>query len=175
MPVHRNSAFSTRSDMVRLSSRWIWPEPVAVRSRRCLRHWLKTAGRGRDCRRKPCFRLRSGRLPIPPRRVRRSSSFPTAHSGRWSRLLPAPGGRRPAGGHILLPAPACSPTCSMPLTGPSIASVTGSRTCSAAQGLALHPRPIRPLRPHFHVSHLHRRNLHLLARSMRPESSCEPA
>ena len=32
-----------------------------------------------------------------------------------------------------------------------------------AQGLAAHPHPLRPLRPHLHVRHLHRRNRHLLA------------
>ena len=40
-----------------------------------------------------------------------------------------------------------------------------------AQGLAPHPHPLRPLRPHLHVRHLHRRNRHLLAQSMSPEPS----
>jgi putative transposase len=32
-----------------------------------------------------------------------------------------------------------------------------------AQGLAACPHPLRPMRPHLHVRHLHRRNRHLLA------------
>ena len=32
-----------------------------------------------------------------------------------------------------------------------------------AQGLAAHSHPLRPMRPHLHVRHLHRRNSHLLA------------
>ena len=32
----------------------------------------------------------------------------------------------------------------------------------AAQGLAAHPHPLRPLRPHLHVGNLHRRSRHLL-------------
>jgi hypothetical protein len=31
------------------------------------------------------------------------------------------------------------------------------------QGLAPHPHPLRPMRPHLHVCHLHRCNRHLLA------------
>jgi hypothetical protein len=38
-----------------------------------------------------------------------------------------------------------------------------------AQGLASYPYPLRSLRPHFHVSHLHRRNRYLLAQLMSPE------
>ena len=38
-----------------------------------------------------------------------------------------------------------------------------------AQGLASYPYPLRSLRPHRHVSHLRRRNRHLLAQSMSPE------
>jgi hypothetical protein len=40
------------------------------------------------------------------------------------------------------------------------------------QGLAPHPHPLRPMRAHLHVRHLHRRNRHLLAQSMSPEPSC---
>ena len=32
-----------------------------------------------------------------------------------------------------------------------------------AQGLAAHPHPLRPMRTHLHVCHLHRRHRHLLA------------
>ena len=41
-----------------------------------------------------------------------------------------------------------------------------------AQGLATHRHPIRPLRPHLHERHLHRRNRHLLV--MSPEPSDRP-
>jgi hypothetical protein len=37
------------------------------------------------------------------------------------------------------------------------------------QGLASHPHPLRSMRTHFHVRHLHRRNRHLLDQSMSPE------
>ena len=40
-----------------------------------------------------------------------------------------------------------------------------------AQGLAACPHPLRPLRTHLHVRHLHRRNRHLLAAAMSPEPS----
>jgi hypothetical protein len=35
--------------------------------------------------------------------------------------------------------------------------------------LAAYPHPLRPLRPHIHVRHLHRRNRHLLAAAMSSE------
>ncbi len=38
-----------------------------------------------------------------------------------------------------------------------------------AQGLAAHRNPLRPMRPHLLLRHLHRRHRHLLARSMSPE------
>ena len=38
------------------------------------------------------------------------------------------------------------------------ACLAGSR-----RGLAPHPHPLRPMRPHLHVGNLHRRNRHLLA------------
>src|SRR5664279_3686115 len=38
-----------------------------------------------------------------------------------------------------------------------------------AQGLASRPHALRPMRPYFHVSNLHRRNRYLLDQSMSPE------
>ena len=40
-----------------------------------------------------------------------------------------------------------------------------------AQGLAPHRHTIRPLRPHLHERHLHRRNRHLLVMSPEPRDS----
>lgn len=41
------------------------------------------------------------------------------------------------------------------------------------KGLAAHPHPLRPLRPHVHVRYRNPRNRHLLARSMR-WGGCRP-
>ena len=47
-------------------------------------------------------------------------------------------------------------------TGRSTASATRSRTASAASKIA-HPHPLRPMRPHLNVRHLHHSHHHLLA------------
>ena len=43
-----------------------------------------------------------------------------------------------------------------------------------AQGLAAHPHPLRPMRSHLLLGHLHRRNRHLLDQSMSPEPRQDP-
>lgn len=55
----------------------------------------------------------------------------------------------------------------IPTTPRSIASVTESRTCSANSRTGAASHPPRPMRPHSHIRHLHRRNRRLLAQSSR--------